>query len=129
MSGRYILDTNVIIALFASDKSVISLLDAADEVFIPAIALGELYYGAQKSGRSENNIERVSEFEEVSVVLDADATTAREYGRIKGELRTRGKPIPENDIWIAAIASHHGLTLVTRDQHFSHVPKLEIEKW
>jgi tRNA(fMet)-specific endonuclease VapC len=62
MSGRYLLDTNIIIALFASEASIVSNLAQADEVFIPSIALGELHYGARKSGRSQKNLERIEEF-------------------------------------------------------------------
>lgn len=52
MSGKYLLDTNIIIALFADDIVVKENLIQADEVFIPSIAIGELCYGAKKSGRS-----------------------------------------------------------------------------
>ena len=57
------------------------------------------------------------------------AGTARQYGIIKNQLRTRGKPIPENDIWIAAMAKQYQLTLVTRDNHFQHIHGLVIEQW
>jgi tRNA(fMet)-specific endonuclease VapC len=59
--------------------------------------------------------------------MPCDAATAREYGRIKEILRAKGKPIPENDIWIAAMAVQHGLTLATRDQHFGEVPNLVVD--
>lgn len=106
-----------------------SRLEGAEEVFVPSIALGELYYGARKSAHPERNAGRVSELASATVVLDIDAKTAQEYGRIKAELRTRGKPIPENDIWIASIAAQHGLVLITRDQHFLHVQALTTETW
>jgi tRNA(fMet)-specific endonuclease VapC len=61
MSGRYLLDTNIIIALFAEEAAVRNNLAQADEVFIPSIAIGELYYGARKSGRSEANLARVDQ--------------------------------------------------------------------
>ncbi len=62
MSGRYLLDTNIIIALFEGEASIVNNLARADEVFIPSIALGELHYGARKSGRSQKNLERIEEF-------------------------------------------------------------------
>jgi len=62
-------------------------------------------------------------------VLACDQATAREYGQIKARLRAKGRPLPENDIWIAAIARLHGLTLVTRDQHFREVEGLAWEAW
>lgn len=85
---------------------------------MPAIALGELYYGARKSARAA-----------ASAVLACDAATAAAYGEIKAELRARGTPIPENDLWIAALARHHRLTLVCRDAHFSSVPDLKVVAW
>ena len=51
------------------------------------------------------------------------------YGKVKNGLRKKGRPIPENDIWIAAIAFQHDLTLVSRDEHFKEVENLKLEKW
>ena len=62
-------------------------------------------------------------------VLGCDAHTARHYGQIKDDLRRKGQPIPENDIWIAAIALRHGLTLVTRDVHLSKIDALPLAAW
>ncbi len=56
MSGRFLLDTNIVIAIFAEETAVLERAAAAGEVFVPAVALGELYYGARKSGRSKTNI-------------------------------------------------------------------------
>ena len=93
------------------------------------VVLGELYYGAHKSGQTAENIRRVQEFAAASIVLMCDDVTALVYGRVKNELRRRGTPIPENDIWIAALALQHGLTLATRDQHFGAVGGLPTETW
>lgn len=62
-------------------------------------------------------------------VLKADETTAREYGIVKADLRKKGKPIPENDIWIAAFAKQYDLTLITRDGHFNEIDSISKEKW
>jgi tRNA(fMet)-specific endonuclease VapC len=62
-------------------------------------------------------------------VLACDAETAQHYGRIRNVLLAKGRPIPENDIWIAASARQHGLTLVTRDGHFGSVEDLIVERW
>jgi tRNA(fMet)-specific endonuclease VapC len=129
MSGRFLLDTNIVIALFAADTGVIEKLENAEEVLIPSVVIGELYYGAQKSGRKEENIARLDEFAGENTVLSCTVETARKYGEIKDKLRQKGRPIPENDIWIAAIAIQHGLTLVTRDNHFTEVEGLHTEKW
>ena len=129
MSGRYLLDTNIIIALFADDVAVKNRLVQADEVFIPSIAIGELCYGARKSGRSKENLERIDEFIANNTVLGCDAQIARYYGEIKNNLRLKGHPLPENDIWIAAIALQYNLMLVTRDAHFLEIENLQTVAW
>jgi tRNA(fMet)-specific endonuclease VapC len=129
MSGRYLLDSNIIIALFASDKSVLEAVSGAGEVFIPSIVIGELYYGAQKSGKRQANVARVDGFVQANTILGCDQETGRWYGQIKSQLQAKGRPIPENDIWIAALAQQHRLTLVTRDKHFHEVDALDIEVW
>ena len=129
MSGRILLDTNIVIALFAKKAVIAQRLTEAEEVFVASIVLGELYYGAQKSTRIETNVIRVNTFAASNVILGCDTTTAQYYGGIKNQLRAKGQPIPENDIWIAAIARQHQLTLVTRDGHFQAVDGLSIEQW
>ncbi|MBA2591735.1 MAG: type II toxin-antitoxin system VapC family toxin [Pseudomonadota bacterium] len=129
MSGRFLLDTNIAIAIFAAEPAVLQRLATVDEVFVPAIALGELYYGARKSARAEANINRIDEFAAAVAILGCDGATARHYGRIKDDLKAKGRPIPENDIWIAAVAAQHGLIVVSRDDHFANVAGLLVEVW
>lgn len=129
MNGKYLLDTNIVIALFANDSSVKENLTKADEVFVSSIAIGELFYGAYKSAHSKVNIARVDDFVNHSVVLGSDTETSRNYGKIKNALSAKGRPIPENDIWIAAIAVQHGLTLVTRDTHFNEIDDIKVDIW
>lgn len=129
MTGKVLLDTNVVIALFMGETSIQQQLSVTSEVSVPTIVLGELYYGAHKSVRTENNTARIDEFTANNAVLWCDTATAQHYGIIKNQLRTKGKPIPENDIWIAAIAKQYQLTLVTRDNHFQYVDGLTREQW
>ena len=129
MSGRVLLDTNIVIALFAKEAVVQQRLAAADEVFVSSIVVGELYYGAQKSSRVETNLARVNTFAAANTILVCDTATAQYYGTIKNQLRAKGHPIPENDLWIAATARQHQLTLVTRDGHFQAVEGLLVEQW
>ena len=58
-----------------------------------------------------------------------DKDTAYQYGIVKNKLLDKGKPIPENDIWIAAVAMQNNLIFVTRDGHFSEIEDLKFEKW
>ncbi len=129
MNGRYLLDTNILIALFANETAVTDHLSEAEEVFVPSIALGELCYGARKSSRVEENMVRINDLATNSAVLGCDTKTAQQYGEIKNRLRQKGHPIPENDIWIAAIAVQNELTLVARDTHFEEVDGLGVETW
>ena len=129
MSGSYLLDTNIIIALFAGESLIKNNFEQAKEIFIPSITIGELFYGARKSGRTEANLARVDELIANSAVLGCDAETARKYGEVKNQLRLKGRPLPENDIWIAAIALQHHLVLVTRDAHFNEVESLQTLAW
>jgi len=129
MSGRYLLDTNVIIALFADEASVRDHLETAEEVAVPSIAMGELCFGARKSERATENLARIEEFAASSVVLGCDTDTAKRYGEVKNALRLKGHPLPETDVWIAAVALQHGLTRLTRDAHFEAIEDLRIELW
>ena len=129
MTGRFLLDTNIVIALFARDAVIQANLANAAEVFVPSIVLGELYYGANKSLRVAENVANIHEFAARSSILVCDTRTAQEYGQIKNSLRAKGRPIPENDIWIAALGKQHNLVLITRDAHLGEVDGLAIEAW
>ena len=128
MAGRVLLDTNVIIAFFSGEKAVSQqFMDA--EVFLSSTVLGELYFGARKSAHAAANLARIEQFAASVQVLSCDADTAELYGKIRDQLRSKGRPIPENDIWIAAVALQHGMPLATRDDHFNEVDGLRIENW
>jgi len=129
MTGKYLLDTNIVIAIFAGVTDVLERLAESNEVFLPTIVLGELYYGARKSTHVDANLARIDDLAASSALLGCNLDTSRHYGRIKNDLRAKGRPIPENDIWIAAVAQQHGLTLISRDIHFSEVDTLTLEVW
>jgi tRNA(fMet)-specific endonuclease VapC len=101
----------------------------AEEVFVPCIAIGELYFGAYKSIKLEENLARIDEFALHNTVLPCDTDIAKRYGAIKNSLKEKGIPIPENDIWIAAIAQQYDLTLISKDSHFEAIENLKIETW
>lgn len=128
MPGKILLDTNIAVALFAGEEAV-SRRFGEREVSVPSTVLGELYYGAHKSAHATRNLARIDEFAESVKVLDCGTVTARHYGQIKDRLRVKGRPIPENDIWIAAVALQFELPLATRDDHFKEVDGLTLEVW
>jgi tRNA(fMet)-specific endonuclease VapC len=129
MPGSFLLDTNIAVALLAGEDAVRASLNQSGLMFLSSIVLGELFYGARKSARVASNLAKVEELAAKFVVLGCDVSTARHYGEIKTRLRAKGRPIPENDIWIAAHARQYELTLVTRDAHFSAVEGISVEVW
>jgi len=128
-NGSYLLDTNIIIGLFNRDEAIQEKMQNTDRVFLASSAIGELYYGAQKSEKPIENIRRIDRLTQRFPIYSCNLETARWYGIIKNQLQRKGRPIPNNDIWIAAIAMQHGLILVTRDSHFDEVEVLQTEHW
>ncbi|MBI3795151.1 MAG: type II toxin-antitoxin system VapC family toxin [Nitrospinae bacterium] len=129
MNGRFLLDTNIIIGIFSGNAEILNNFANASESFAPSIAIGELYYGAHKSSKNKDNFSKIEEFANTISVISCDESTAKIYGGIKYRLKEKGNPIPENDLWIAAVAIQHDLTLVTRDAHFLAVDELKTAEW
>ena len=131
MSGKnYLLDTNILIGLFANESSIVEKIKSNPTgISIPSIVLGELFYGAEQSTKKEENRKKIDALALSSSIVECDVDTARLYGKIKSLLRSKGSPIPENDIWIAALAQQHKLILVTRDKHFNNIEALLVENW
>jgi tRNA(fMet)-specific endonuclease VapC len=127
--GRYLLDTNVAIAILEKELDLERYRGSEVEAFLTSTVAGELFFGAEKSRRVDDNVARVRALTLRCPVLPCDLETARHYGAIKQHLFRKGRPIPENDIWIAASARQHELILATRDGHFEEVENLTIELW
>ena len=124
-----ILDTNALSALLMGDQDLKALISAERELLIPAIVLGEYRFGLLQSrerARLESALEQV---EARNTVLAVDRTTARHYAEIRLALKKLGRPIPENDIWISALAKQHARSIVSRDAHFRQVPELVAVSW
>ena len=128
MPGRYLLDTNAAIALLNGDARIAGMLAGAD-LFLSSIAVGELYYGAYKSSRVAANLAKVAAFVAANVIVGVDQGACEAYGRLKAVLRAKGRPIPDNDLWIAAAAIQLGAALVSRDTHFANVEGLVVHSW
>lgn len=124
----FLLDTNIVIAVLNKEAAVESQL-TGKTIYLGSIVLGELYYGARKSARSKENIAKIEAFIANYPILDCTRQTAEQYGLVKQALETKGSLIPENDMWIAALAKQHSFTLVTRDDHFKRVDGLLVAKW
>jgi len=128
MSGKYLLDTNIIIDLFRGDSKAIALVNQIEVIYVPVIVIGELYFGANRSNQLQKRTSEIEQLEKMVTILEISRTTAQIYGRIKEQLLVKGKPIPENDIWIAAIAAENEMVLITRDGHFEQVDGIMTEK-
>lgn len=129
MAGSsYLLDTVIVIANFDLDVGVVERL-SIETTYVSSITVGELFHGAYNSRRLTQNLARLTAYIASSKVLVCDTGTADHFGRIKAALQAKGRPIPENDIWIAATALQYGLTLATRDAHFHEVAGLPFEMW
>ena len=131
MTGnKYLLDTNIIAAWLKGEKGVTDKI-AKDkrQIQIPVIVIGELYYGAMYSTHTQKNVEDIETIISNFDVLPIDVDTTIVYGEIKAALRKKGKPLPENDIWIAAIAQRYKLTIITRDKHFKEIESITVKSW
>lgn len=128
-SARFLLDTNIVIAYLNAEPRVVSRLETSQGLILPVVALAELCYGALKSTRPEENSRRVEDVASAVPLLSVDAETARVCAWTRMELQKLGKPVPTNDLWIAALARQHDLTLVTRDEHFQAMAWLRLEAW
>ena len=127
MTGsKCLLDTSVIIKAFKSSNTVFLKLDEQEEVYVSVTAVGELFFGAYNSGNIQKHLNQIKLFLNNCTILQIDITTSDTYGNIKASLAKKGKPIPENDIWIAAIAIQYNLPLFTFDKHFSEIDGLKL---
>lgn len=124
-----LLDTNIVIALLERDMSLRWRIGHDFLCYLPVPVLGELFGGAQTSARPAQNLANFRRVATEIPVVACDWETAEFYGSIDGSLRKKGKPIPQNDVWIAALALQHNMDLITRDKHFNLVQGLNVETW
>jgi tRNA(fMet)-specific endonuclease VapC len=127
MTGsKCLLDTSVIIHIFKNTPDIVARLHAFSEIFVPSIAAGELYYGAYCSANIEKHLDQIIQFLKNYTILSPDVVTGDFYGQVKKSLKDKGKPIPENDIWIASIAIQFDLPLFAIDKHFKEISNITL---
>jgi predicted nucleic acid-binding protein len=129
MEVRVAVDTNRLTDLLQGDARLAERLGACDEVWIPLVVLGEIkagFHGGAQRHRNEALLQRFLAKATVSVLLPG-RETAEHYARIFVQLKRAGTPVPDNDLWIAALALEHDLTLITRDRHFKRISQLPRE--
>ena len=130
MNGSVLLDSNVAIDhLRNRNGQLVGHLQSGGSLFLPLTALGELYAGVERSSQPAKTLAGLTTLLRSVSLLYPDEVTAAHYGRIYAELARAGTPIPQNDIWIAALAREHGMPLATRDSHFGQVYGLTVFSW
>ena len=127
--GKLALDTNAVIAYREGISEVCKLVEEADVIILPVTVIGELLYGALNSTKTRNNEKFVHEFAGYSLVMQIDESVAARYAKVRFDLKRRGNPIPENDIWIAAACLNLKVPILSRDDHFKLVPGLNVISW
>ena len=120
------LDTTRAIAVLNGEPTAVQWVQGLSRVFVPVPVVAELLFGAMNSARAAYNEQRVIDLVSRTTVLDATAATADVYARLRVALRTAGRPIPQNDLWIASLCLQHRIPLATDDAHFSAVPGLQL---
>jgi predicted nucleic acid-binding protein len=123
-----IVDTNAHVAFKKGDPDAIDVIQHASVIAMSSIVLGELLSGFAVSKRKAHNEQELAQFLASSrvVILSISSTTAEYYAKIYADLRPKGKPIPTNDMWIAALARQHGYPVFTYDGHFDAVDGIGI---
>jgi predicted nucleic acid-binding protein len=124
-----ILDTNALSDLLLENRALLRALPAHGVFRLPVIVLGEFRFGIKRSRDRVKLGNLLSQMEAEAEILHVDPQTAWHYATIREELRRDGRPIPQNDTWIAAIARQHELPIVSRDAHFDYVPNVRRISW
>ncbi len=129
MTGNIALDTSVAIRYLNGETIAVKKVLALPTLILPLPVVGKLLFGAENSGRSLKNLTLYLQFIDTCSVSPMDKETAIIYSKTRLALKRKGRPIPENDIWIAAQCLRNNWTLVTDDRDFDHIDNLQIERW
>ncbi len=126
-----LLDTNAYSAFQRRQPAAQALIENAEQIVIPWILMGELYFGSFDGIKPQENLLALQEFLAVEKVtsLFPDAQTTLVYGEVAAECKRVGKPLQQNNLWIAALAKQHDYPLMTRDRAFEHVIGLRLIGW
>lgn len=120
---RVALDSSVAIDVLAAQADHV-LSPSVSEFLLPVPVVGELRYGALNSRKATENLGKVEGLVARCQVLNVTTATADVYARLRLDLKQKGRPIPENDLWIAALCVEHQVPLAASDAHFDAVDGL-----
>ena len=120
---RVLLDSNAYSRLMRGDGQTVAVVRSATDILMSAVVIGELLYGFRNCSRFDRNASELRSFLDNPYVsfVPVGPITADRYSRIAAALRSKGTPIPTNDLWIAAHAMETGVDLVSADRHFEAV--------
>lgn len=120
------LDTSAYTAFRQGHVKVAGTVQRAQSILIPMIVLGELLAGFEVGRRREANLRELEEFQSSPRVrvVQVGKETAKRYAHIYAHLRSVGRPIPTNNLWIAALAMEYGAALISADAHFLYIPQI-----
>lgn len=124
-----ILDTNAVSAVADNELAAVRIFSQAETIELPVIVLGEYRFGITHSRRRDEYENWLEKLVAATRVLPVDQDTARHYAQIRSELKKTGRPIPSNDLWIAALCRQHRLPLMSQDKHFEEVRNLKRTGW
>ena len=126
---RILIDTNIYAAFKRNDPVTVEFLKMVDFIGVNVVILGELLSGFRGGSKEERNKRELNQFLDSPRVhiIQIDEETAEFYAKIYWDLKKKGKLIPSNDMWVAASAMRHGLSLFTFDEHFKSVEGLMLE--
>ena len=124
-----ILDTSALSAAADREPTALKIVAGAENLAVPVIVLGEYRLGIAQSRHRKAYENWLREWIAAVRVLDVDERTAHHYATIGLELKGKGKPIPTNDLWIAALCRQQSLPLLSRDRHFDAVAGLRRVDW
>ncbi|RIZ66545.1 MAG: type II toxin-antitoxin system VapC family toxin [Methylococcales bacterium] len=126
VNEKIALDTNIVIDIFNNKKNIITILNSYQTIYLPITVCGELLFGAKNSAKYQENEQKCHAFISNCNLLNINELIAEEYAKTRNELKKKGRPIPENDIWIAATCIVNNVPLLTFDSDFNHVNDLTI---
>ena len=124
-----ILDTNALSAFADGDPDLHRAIEQEMDLAIPAIVLGEYLFGIRQSRHRERYEAWLRVNSSAFRMLPVRPSTAGHYAEIRSELKSAGRPIPSNDLWIAALTREHRRPLVSRDNHFEAVRGIKLVGW
>ena len=123
---RVMFDSDAYSKLMRGDRRVGDIVRSAEQILMPTVVVAELMYAFRQGQRTEQHVDQLRSFLErpYGSFVPAGPVTADRYSRIMESLRAKGRPIPTNDMWVAAHAMETGADLVSAGSHFGHIDQV-----